>query len=38
MDAHIAQVMNYLKACKMKLGMLVNFGETNGVVIKRIVL
>ena len=37
-DAHFAQIMNYLKVCDMRLGMLVNFGETNGVVIKRIVL
>ena len=27
LDAHRAQIINYLKATKMKLGFLVNFGE-----------
>ena len=29
LDVHRAQIINYLKATKMKLGFLVNFGEEN---------
>ena len=35
-DAHYAQILNYLKATKMKLGILVNFHDTF-IVPKRIV-
>ena len=35
---HEAQVFNYLKATKLKLGMLVNFGHYPKVQIKRIIL
>ncbi|MCR4317830.1 MAG: GxxExxY protein [Planctomycetes bacterium] len=35
---HRSQVYNYLRATKMKLGLLVNFGNRNGVEIERIVL
>ena len=34
---HSAQLLNYLKATNMKLGMLVNFCGPNGVEAKRIV-
>ena len=34
---HSAQLLNYLKATNMKLGMLVNFCGQNGVEVKRIV-
>ena len=36
-DAHVKQVLNYLAASKLKLGLLVNFGE-DSLVWKRIVL
>lgn len=36
LDVHRAQIINYLKATKMKLGFLVNFGEEN-IKIERIV-
>ena len=36
-DEHRAQVHNYLKATGYKLGFLVNFGNTQGVKIERIV-
>ena len=36
-DAHRAQLHNYLKATKMKLGLLVNFGHHPGVEYERIV-
>lgn len=35
---HQAQILNYLKATEMKLGMLVNFGSYPKVTIKRFVL
>ena len=36
-DAHVKQVLNYLAVSKLKLGLLVNFGE-NSLVWKRVVL
>jgi GxxExxY protein len=36
-QSHIKQVLNYLAAAKLKLGLLVNFGE-NSLVYKRVVL
>ena|SRR5437899_280655 len=36
-DAHVKQVLNYLAASKLKLGLLVNFGE-DSLEFKRIVL
>jgi GxxExxY protein len=36
-DSHVKQVLNYLAASKLKLGLLVNFGEDSPV-FKRIVL
>ena len=36
-DSHVKQVLNYLAASKLKLGLLVNFGE-DSLVYKRIVL
>ena len=35
---HSAQLFNYLRGTKMKLGLLVNFGHYPGVEIKRIVI
>ncbi len=37
-DEHRAQVMNYLKITRMRLGIIVNFGHYPGVEIERIVL
>ncbi len=36
-DAHVKQVLNYLAASKLKLGLLVNFGE-DSLAYKRVVL
>ena len=36
-DTHIAQVLNYLKAYKLKVALLINFGEKS-LVFKRLVL
>ena len=36
-DIHLCQVFNYLKASKLRLGLLVNFGETS-MVFKRFIL
>jgi GxxExxY protein len=36
-DNHISQVLNYLKATNLRLGLLINFGQTS-LVYKRIVL
>jgi GxxExxY protein len=36
-DSHVRQVLNYLAAAKLKLGMLVNFGE-DSLVWKRVIL
>ena len=36
-DAHVKQVLNYLAASKLKLGLLVNFGEES-LAYKRVVL
>ena len=36
-DAHIKQVLNYLAAAKLKLGLLINFGE-DSLTWKRVVL
>ena len=36
-DSHVKQVLNYLAASKLKLGLLVNFGE-DSLVYKRVVL
>jgi GxxExxY protein len=36
-DAHVKQVLNYLAASKLKLGLLVNFGE-DSLVYKRVLL
>ena len=35
---HMAQLHNYLRATKMRLGFLVNFGNSTGVEIKRIAM
>ena len=35
---HMAQLQNYLRATKMRLGFLVNFGNSTGVEIKRIAM
>ena len=34
-DEHRSQIINYLKATGMKLGLLINFGAKDGVVIER---
>lgn len=36
-DSHLAQCMNYLKACNLKLGLIINFGKPK-VEIKRVIL
>ena len=36
-DEHIAQVLNYLKATNLRLGLLINFGNAK-VQIKRVIL
>lgn len=36
-DEHRSQIINYLKATGMKLGLLINFGAKNGVEIERFV-
>lgn len=38
LDEHRAQAMNYLKATKLRLALLVNFGHYPGVEIERIVI
>ena len=35
---HMAQLQNYLRATRMQLGFLVNFGNPSGVEIKRIAM
>ncbi len=37
-DTHKAQLFNYLKATKMRLGLIVNFGHYPNVQIERIIL
>ena len=36
-DVHMAQVLNYLKAYKLEVGLLINFGSKN-LIFKRLVL
>ncbi len=36
-DSHLAQCMNYLKACNIKLGLIINFGKPK-VEVKRVIL
>ncbi len=36
-NKHRSQILNYLKATGMKLGLLINFGAKGGVVIERFV-
>ena len=36
-DVHLAQVLNYLKAYKLKVGLLINFGSKS-LTFKRLVL
>ena len=37
LNEHLAQVINYLKACEMELGLLVNFGSYPNVEIRRLI-
>jgi GxxExxY protein len=36
-DTHLAQILNYLRAAKIEIGLLINFGE-KGLQFKRLVL
>lgn len=36
-DAHLAQILNYLKACRLEIGLLINFGSKS-LEFKRLIL